>query len=263
MLTIQPGLANNLNRFPAFGRGELQRYAEDAEYVDYEDVTDSYTGPVNRDFDYDEEKREAKHELDLWEQTKANVDSIAQATNNVPIVKKGTKVLSGLTMVAIGWGGLRWGSVGTLEVLSKIMETSAAKSVKGFAERSGRFVSEKFGSLNRAIAGTDTYKAISRKTGEWSDAFMTSAVGTKLTNLKTAIGKNPIYKDAVKLKDKAVDGMKNLNYKRVFVESMGVAGGGTAAINVIGGKAIDGTKQNVEVDENGNYSVDGVSYDAA
>ena len=38
---------------------------------------------------------------------------------------------------------------------------------------------------------------------------------------------------------------------------MGVAGGGAAAINVLGGKTIDGRRQNVQSDENGNYYVNG------
>lgn len=261
MLTIQPGLANNFNRVPAFGRGELQRYAEDAEYVDYEEITDN-DYPADS-FNYDEEKREAKQELDLWKQTKANIDSITKATDSVPIVKKGTSVLSGLTMVAIGWGGLRWGTVGTLEVLSKIGKSDLAKSVKGFAVNSGEFIAEKFGALKKLATGTDTYKAIEKKVGDLSSSFLDSPVGTKYTQVKTAITTNPIYKDTVNLKNRTVDYMKNLNYKRVFVETMGVAGGGTAAVNALGGKAIDGTKQNVEVDADGNYLVDGECYDAA
>lgn len=243
MLTIQPGLANNFNRVPAFGRSELQRYAEDAEYVDYEEITDN--DYPDDSFNYEVEKKEAKQELDLWKQTKANVDSITRAADNVPIVKKGTSILSGLTMVAIGWGGLRWGSVGTLEVISKMLDTRAGKAVKTFMRNSGGFVSKKTDSFNKFLKGTDFYKNSVNKLTQWG------------------VLDNPVYKGAVELKDKTAKFMKELNYKRVFVETMGVAGGGTAAVNALGGKAIDGTKQNVEVDEDGNYRVDGEYYHAA
>ncbi len=260
MLTIQPGLAHNTNRNLAFGRSELQRYAEDADYVDYEEINDSFPSDS---FNYENEKREAKQELDLWKQTKANIDSITKATDSVPIVKKGTTVLSGLTMVAIGWGGLRWGSIGTLEVLAKIMKTDAAKSVKGFITNSGEFISKKFGSLKKFISETDTYKAAERKAGDLNSSFLKSSLGKKYTQIKTAITSHPVYKDTINFKNRAVNYIKDINYNRVFVETMGVAGGGTAAVNALGGKAIDGTKQNVEIDEEGNYRVDGEYYDAA
>ena len=38
---------------------------------------------------------------------------------------------------------------------------------------------------------------------------------------------------------------------------MGIAGGGAATINVLGGKTVDGRKQHVESDDNGNYYVNG------
>ena len=39
---------------------------------------------------------------------------------------------------------------------------------------------------------------------------------------------------------------------------MGVAGGGTAAVNTIGANTIDGNKYNVEKDEQGRYYIDGM-----
>ena len=41
---------------------------------------------------------------------------------------------------------------------------------------------------------------------------------------------------------------------------MGVAGGATAAVNTLGGKTIDGTRQIVETDDNGGYIIDGRRY---
>lgn len=256
MLTIQPGLVNHTNRVPAFGRGELQRYAED---VDYDEIIDTSEDT----FDYENEKHNAKRELALWEQTKANVDSLTKAADNVPVVKSGTKILSGLTAIAIGWGGLRWGSFGTLEVLSKMMKTNAAKSVKTFAENSGKFVSEKFESLKKFVTGTEVYKSAAKKVEDLHNAFLGTSFGKKYTDLKTAITNNSLYKGTIDLTNRTGKAIKDANYKRIFVETMGIAGGGTAAINVLGGKAIDGTKHNVEMDEDGNYLIDGEYHNVA
>lgn len=261
MLTIHPGLASNVNRVPAFGRSSVvDDYEDNIPYVDYEDVTDSYDNFVredNRDFDIDKAKSDTKKELDLWKQTKANVDSIAKQADMVPGVKTGTKILSGLTAIAIGWGGLRWGTVGTLEVLSKIGQTDLMKAVGKGLSNSRKFVAKKASDLGTYVSGRNWYKAASKKVDGLENSFFESSVGKTLSGWKTAVTSNGIYKDAVKYKDKTVDYFKNLNYKRVFVETMGVAGGGTAAVNVLGGKTIDGRRQNVEVDENGRYFVNG------
>ena len=262
MLTIQPGLVNNYSRNLAFGSRNLQHYAEDVDYVDYEDVTDSYDGSNynHYDFDIEREKEETKKELDLWKQTKANVDAIAKSTENVPGVKTGTKILSGLTAVAIGWGGLRWGTAGTLEVLSKMGKSDAAQAVKGFAEKSGKWISKQAGSLKKYAQGTDVYKSAANRISGWEKAFAESSVGKTLDGWKKAVNDNSAYKAVIKAKDNTVDYLRKVNYKRVFVEGMGVAGGGTAAVNVLGGKTIDGRKQNVEVDKDGKYFVNDREY---
>ncbi len=262
MLTIQPGLVNNFSRSQAFGNRNFQRYAQDVDFVDYEDVTDLYGDNASDryDFDINREKEKTKKELDLWKQTKANVDAIAKSTENVPGVKTGTKILSGLTAVAIGWGGLRWGTVGTLEVLSKMGKSDAAQAVKGFAENSGKWISKQADSLKKYAQRTDVYKSAAKRISGWEKSFADSSVGKTLDGWKKAINDNSAYKAVVKAKDNTVDYLRKVNYKRVFVEGMGVAGGGTAAVNVLGGKTIDGRKQNVEVDNDGKYYVNGREY---
>lgn len=262
MLTIQPGLVNNFSRNQAFGNSNLQRYAEDVDFVDYEDVTD-FSDDSSYDsynFDINKAKEETKKEYDLWKQTKENVDAIAKTTESVPGVKTGTKILSGLTAVAIGWGGLRWGTVGTLEVLSKMGKSDAAQAVKGFAENSGKWISKQADSLKKYAQRTDVYKSAAKRISGWEKSFADSSVGKTLDGWKKAINDNSAYKAVVKAKDNTVDYLRKVNYKRVFVEGMGVAGGGTAAVNVLGGKTIDGRKQNVEVDNDGKYYVNGREY---
>ncbi len=261
MLTIQPGLTHNYNRVQAFkGSSDFQKCAQD---VDFEEVYDSAEQPYFRDddpvdsFDIEQEKYSTKKELDLWRQTKANVDSIAKQADMVPGVKTGTKILSGLTAVAIGWGGLRWGTVGTLEVLSKIGSTDFMKSIGKNLSSGRKYVSKKMADFGKYISGKNFYKSASKKIAGWEEAFQGSSVGKTLTGWKKAVQKNSIFQGAVALKDNTVKYFKNLNYKRVFVETMGVAGGGTAAVNVLGGKAIDGSKQQVDVDKDGNFFVNG------
>ncbi len=259
MLTIQPGLTNNYNRIPAFGRSNLQRYAQDVDFeeVDYNNSSDNNSDEVNN---IDEEKANAKKELDLWQQTKANLDSIAEDDNMVPGVKTGIKVLSGLSAVAIGWGGLRWGAVGTLEVLSKIGKTEFMQSIgKGLAS-SWKYASTKFSDLGKYISGKDWYKNSGTKIKGWENSFLDTPVGKTLTKWKQSVNENSLYQGSVNLKNKTVNYLKNLNYKRVFVETIGAAGGVTAAVNVLDGKTIDGLRQNVEVDEKGKYYVNDREY---
>ncbi len=254
MLTIQPGLVNNYSRNLSFGRSDLQRYAED---VEYEDVTDSHDSSYYENYGFDMDR---KKELDLWKQTKANVDAIAKSTENVPGVKTGTKILSGLTAVAIGWGGLRWGTVGTLEVLSKIGKTDSMQSIGKKLVSSWKYASTKFSDLGKYISGKDWYKNSGTRIKRWENSFLDTSVGNTLTRWQQAVKENSLYHGTVNLKNKTVNYFKNLNYKRVFVETMGVAGGGTAAINVLGGKTIDGRTQNVEVNKDGKYFVNDREY---
>ncbi len=260
MLTIHPNFTNNVSRTPAFGRSDLQKYAEDVDYMNFDNNDDYYEGDIKHRknyFDINEEKAEAKKELDLWEQTKANVDQIAQKTDMVPGLKTGTKVLSGLTAVAIGWGGLRWGTVGTLEVLSKIGKTDFMQSIGRGLNTSRKYVSKKYSDLGSYISGRKWYQSAGERIKGWEKSFLDTPVGRTLTGWKNAVKENSLYQNTLNFKDKTVDYFKNLNYKRVFVETMGVAGGGTAAVNVLSNKTVDGSKQNVDVDKNGNYRVDG------
>lgn len=253
MLTIQPNLVNSYNKVPTFGN-----YRELPEVIDL-DESDFEEIPYEEgdSCDFSKEKADAKKELDLWKQTKANVDSIARTTESVPGVRTGTKVLSGITAVAIGWGGLRWGSVGTLEVGSKMLKSKLGKAVtKGF-EDVGTYISKKYDDVCTFLKGTKLYKGADKKVDKWEESFGKTSVGKTLKDWKQAVKDNAAYKKVAKFKDDTVDYFKNLNYKRVFVEGMGVAGGGAAAINVLGGKTIDGRRQNVQSDENGNYYVNG------
>ena len=175
MLTIHPNFTNNVSRTPAFGRSDLQKYAEDVDYMNFDNNDDYYEGDIKHRknyFDINEEKAEAKKELDLWEQTKANVDQIAQKTDMVPGLKTGTKVLSGLTAVAIGWGGLRWGTVGTLEVLSKIGKTDFMQSIGRGLNTSRKYVSKKYSDLGSYISGRKWYQSAGERIKGWEKSFL-------------------------------------------------------------------------------------------
>ena len=256
MLTIQPKISDNYGKAPNFGN-----HSFDSEYADFEEVAtlpeDTSDSFHSERFDIDAEKTRAKHELDLWEQTKDNLDSIAKTTEAVPVLRKGTQVLSGLISVAIGWGGLRWGTVGTLEVLSKIGKTDLVKGIKKYSGKGWDFVKDAFKSSRKYISNRSWFKSIERKAGEWKHSALESSVGRKYTEIKDSITSNSLFIKATEKKNNAVAYVKNLNPKRVFVETMGVAGGGTAAVNTIGGKAVDGSRHNVEQDSDGNFYVDG------
>lgn len=253
MLTIQPNLVNSYNKVPTFGN-----YRELPEVIDL-DESDFEEIPYEEgdSCDFSKEKAEAKKELDIWKQTKANVDTLAKTTESVPGVRTGTKILSGITAVAIGWGGLRWGSVGTLEVCSKMLNSKLGKATKQSLESAGTYIAKKYDDFGTFLKDTKIYKCADKKVSNWKESFAKTTVGKTLADWKQAVKDNAAYKKVAKFKDDTVDYFKNLNYKRVFVEGMGVAGGGAAAINVLGGKTIDGRRQNVQSDENGNYYVNG------
>ena len=198
------------------------------------------------DFNIKEEKEAAKQELDLWEGTKKNIEQIARTTESVPMIKKGTDVLSGLTAVAIGWGGLRWGTVGTLEVLSKAGKTALGTKVKNV----GAFVKDQSKNLKTWVSTLPMSKSVAKKISGLKNSFLKTPFGEKCIAVKTAVVENSAYKSTV-------NWFKSLNPKRVFVETMGVAGGGTAALETIGVHTVDGTSNKVEIDDKGNYSVNG------
>lgn len=250
MLTIQPGMVNNLNRGPAFGRGELQRYAED---VDFEEINDyPYQNSYNS-FDYDKEIKDAKDEMDLWEGTRANLESIAESAKSVPVVNKGLNIFDKAIKIAIGWCGLRWGAAGTLKALSEAASSQAGKAVAKRAGNVGTFIAEKF----TALKELSLYKSSAKKVNNLKHSFFDTRFGKAITKAKNAVTDNSIFHKSIELKNKTVSFFKNINYKRVTVEGMGVAGGGTAAVNVFGGKPVDGARQNVEVDTEGNYYING------
>ncbi len=264
MLMINPNFSNSFNRTPAFGKSDFQRYAEDIDYTDYDDVPDSYercSETRKHCFDIESEKAEARQELDLWEQAKANVEAITKTTEMVPAIKTGTKILTGLTTIAIGWGGLRWGTVGTLELLSKIGKSKAAKTVSGKAAEAGNFLEGKYGSLKTRVVDSNLYKKSSDKLQNWKTAFLNSGTGELLTECKDLVKNNSVYQKILNSKNSVVNYVKNMNGKRVFVETMGIAGGANATVNLLSGKTIDGVRNNVEVDKNGNYTVNGVVID--
>lgn len=233
MLTIQPDFSTLNCRKPCFT-------ANPNKSDDFcEEVFDD-------DFNIGEEKKAAKQELDLWEGTKKNIEQIAKTTESVPALKKGTDILSGITAVAIGWGGLRWGTVVTLEVLSKAGETAFGKKIKGI----GTFVKNQAKNLKTWVSNLSVSRSVANKFSDLKTSFLRTSVGEKCSAIKTAIVENSTYKSTVKW-------FKSLNPKRVFVESMGVAGGGTAALETMGVHTVDGTVNNVESDDKGNYRING------
>lgn len=253
MLTVQPKLTSQIN-----SQSFTSRFGDKGN-VDYVMPADSYYPGID-DFDIDFEKEQSRQELDLWEQTKHNLDSIAKTTEQVPVLKTGTKIMSGLISVAIGWGGLRWGTVGTLEVLSKIGKTRLAKAVKGYASTAQEYAADLFGRGKTFVKDTNFYKSAVNKLTDMKQAVLDTKAGQKYSDIKSTVKGNKYYQKAVGYKNDGVAYIKNLNPKRVFVETMGVAGGGTAAVNTLGGKTIDGSRHIVEPDDNGGYIVDGREY---
>ena len=69
MLTIQPNVFNNYTKTPNFGN--RANYTEYADYEEISDLSENERPYISNDcFDIAKEKTKAKHELDLWEQTK-------------------------------------------------------------------------------------------------------------------------------------------------------------------------------------------------
>ena len=255
MLTIQPNLVNNYGNVPAFGKR-----TKDDEYIDYAVVSDSY----NKDyFDLDKEEQDAEKELSLWKQTKHNIDTLTQSTESVPALNKGMKIFSGLISVAIGWGGLRWGTAGTLKVLSDIGKTKLAQSVKTSTGSAYTYTKGWLSSGKNYVKNHNWYRSIANALSGAKESFLNTKIGETLTGWKNSVKASSVYNHAVNAKDSTTAYVKKLNPKRIFIETMGVAGGGTALVNVLGGKPVDGVRQNVEKIDDG-YTVDeqGDFYDA-
>lgn len=228
MLTIQPNLVNSYGKTPAFGRHE--KHAE--EYVDYVDVTD-----INPEDNF--ENSETKQELDLLKQTKQNIDELAQTTKSVPVVNKVLKAFSGLIAVAIGWCGLRWGAEGTLEAIAKINKTKMAKSIKRNGNSAYTTIKGWMTSGKGYIKDCGWYKSIANTMSGAKESFLNTTVGETLVGWKNTVKANPVYNRIVKTKNNTVAKVRKLNPKNAFVETMGVAGGGTATVEVLGGKPVN------------------------
>ena len=259
MLTVQSAHINNYNKSASFGNGMYHSgMFDDAEYVDYEEVSDSGSSYKKADyFDIAKEREKAAQELDLWEETKHNLDSIARTTESVPVLNKGMKIFSGLISIAVGWGGLRWGTVGTLEVLNKMGQSTAVKYVRNIGRDIGGSLSTFYNRSRNYLDSTDLVRSLRSSYNAKKLEFNSSDLGIKLSNLKKAIKENSLYTKAVEIKNDTLDYCRKLNPKRIFVESMGIAGGGTAAVNTMGANAIDGNSHDIEQIDNDVFIVDG------
>ena len=248
MLTVQPNLVHTYNRLPAFG----QKGTDNEYFADYEIID---TGN-NDSYDLIQEEQNAKKELDLWNQTKQNLDSIAKTTESVPALNKGMKIFSGLISVAIGWGGLRWGTAGTLKILSDIGKTRLARLVKSTTSSAYTYSKGLLSSGKNYVKNHSWYLSVANAMSGTKESFLKTTVGQKLVSLNAAVKNNPVYNAIISTKDNTVTYMKKLNPKRIFVETMGAAGGGTALVNVVGGKPVDGANHDIQPSDNG-YIIDG------
>ena len=266
MLTIQPNLTSGRSNTLNFGNGLYNSgMFDDAEYVDFEEVIDTPQGRFtkSKNFDIDLERQKAADELDLWQETKQNLNTIARTTESVPVLNKGMKIASGLISIAVGWGGLRWGTVGTLKVLSDLNKSTGIRYIKNLSKDFGSSISKVYNNSKNYIAKTDWAKNIEKEFGTYKKSFAESSVGTTLTGWKTAIQKSSLYKKTTDAKDVVVNYCKTLNPKRIFFFFLGVAGGGTAAVNTIGGKTIDGNRHDIRQIDDDVYVIDnrwGVDY---
>ena len=258
MLSIQPKITVNHNNQTSFGNGVYNSgIFDDAEYVDFVEVDDAGNSRHTNNFDVDYERAKAAQELDLWQETKHNVESLARTTESVPVLNKGMKVFSGLISIAVGWGGLRWGTVGTLKVLKDISQSTAAKYVKNIGKDVSGTASSLYNSAKTGLLKQNWVKSLINSYTTKKQAVLASPNGQKLISFKNSIINNSLYIKAKSLKDSAVTYCKTLNPKRIFVETMGVAGGGTAAVNTIGGKAIDGNRHDIQQIDDDVFVVDG------
>ncbi len=257
MLTIQPNISSSYAKNPSFGYGSGM--FDDAEYVDYEEIFDDprKASVKSSHFDIDKEREKAGRELDLWEETKQNIDSIARTTESVPVLNNGMKIFSSLISIAVGWGGLRWGTYGTLKVMSDIAKTAPAKCVKNLSKDFYTSASNLFQKGKTFMEKQSWVVSMKNKAANLKKDFLESSVGTKYTSIKDTVKNSSIYRRSLNGIDDAVDYMKKINPKRIFVETMGVAGGGTAAINTLGAQTIDGNRHDIRQINDDVYIVDG------
>ena len=258
MLSIQTKLTSNCNNQVSFGNGRYNSgMFNDAEYVDFEEINDFGNSVHKSNFDIDYERAKAAQELDLWQETKQNVESLARTTESMPVLNKGMKIFSGLISIAVGWGGLRWGTVGTLKVLNDIGQSTAAKYVKNIGKDISGSVSSLYNSAKNSVLKQNWVKSLIESYKTKKRAAIASPNGQRLISFKNSIKNNSLYIQAKNLKDSTVAYLRKLNPKRIFVETMGVAGGGTAAVNTIGGRAIDGNHHDIQQVDDDIFIVDG------
>ena len=257
MLTIQPNISNSYSKNPTFGY--RSGMFDDAEYVDYEEIFDSPRQGTRKSnsFDIDVERQKAAQDYDLWQETKHNIDTIARTTESVPVINKGMKIFSGLISIAVGWGGLRWGTVGTLKVMSDLGKTAPVKFIRNMSKDSCESVSNWYNAGKKFLNKQDWVKNLKLEVSTMKNSFLNSSVGTKYTSIKNAVKNNPLYQRSVEISDSAIKTVRGINPKRVFVETMGVAGGGTAALNSVGAQAIDGNRHDIQQINDDVYVIDG------
>jgi len=238
MLTIQPNLLNSHKQ------QSFARRLSDVGYTPYEDVTDTDNGGYNPAL----VESDARKDMEAWKQSQRDLETLQEKTASVPVLNKGINFLSGLIPVAIGWGGLRWGAAGTLKVLERLGQTKLVQSVKGFAKKGTGFVGKLFQKGKTFFKGSKLYEKAGTKFAQMKGSALETKAGKKLSTLWNNLkGKNIVAKLA-DWKTKFVDWAKKLNPKQIFVETMGVAGGATAAVQQLGGKPVDGVNQVVSDD---------------
>lgn len=238
MLTIQPNLLNSHKQ------QSFARRLSDVEYTSYVDVTDTDNGGYNPAL----VESDARKDMEAWKQSQHDLATLQEKTENVPVLNKAVKILSGMSAIVIPWVGLRWGAAGTLKVLERLGQTKLVQSVKGFAKKGIGFVGKLFQKSKNFFKGSKLYEKAGTKFAQMKGRALDTKAGKKLSSLWNNLkGKNIVTKLA-NLKTKFVDWAKKLNPKQIFVETMGVAGGATAAVQQLGGKPVDGVNQVVSDD---------------
>ena len=145
-----------------------------------------------------------------------SVKDLADSAKDVPIIQKSTSLFSKFLNVAIGWAGLRWGTYGTFKVLSKMGKLKPAMAVTDFVKKHGKSVVD-------FVKGNKISLALGEKMAQIkSTTFVTNMTGTKF------------YEKMASVMGSVKGFIKKINPKQVVAETMGVAGGATAAINQFG-----------------------------
>ena len=238
MLTIQSNLLNSHKQ------QSFARRLQDEGFTSYEVVTDTDKGG----YDPALVELEAQNDMEAWERSRHELETLQEKTKDVQVLNKSINFLSGLIPVAIGWGGLRWGAAGTLKVLERLGQTKLVQSVKGFAKKGTGFVGKLFQKGKTFFKGSKLYKKAGAKFAQMKGSALDTKAGKKLSSLWNNLKGKKLVAKLADWKTKFVDWAKKLNPKQIFVETMGVAGGATAAVKQLGGEPVDGAKQVVSCD---------------